>query len=427
MLWAWLLLGTMLKWFLLPSGEKVAAGRMRGERWMTEPFLTGVRVLEVGDSRAVGFAGKLLADFGAEVWVLEAPGRGNRLRRRRPLLPNGVSGLFEFLARGKRSLTADLDLDDGQELARRFAARCDGVLSERDPWTRIEANGLEGAPAQTLSIVTVSSRGAPHTADLESEFVDFHEGGGGYMTPGRVEDPEREYPIDMAHGGQASYVGGLYTAIAFLHGLALGRATGELVRNDVSLQAALASMMVLNVPWYEYAGVVPSRLRGGRPTRVTNGFVRVKDGRVSLSMIEEHQWHGLVRALDAPEWTAWPVFATALERSANWDAMIACLEEHLRDTSAQEVMERCQAQNVPVFAVREMEDVLKSVHEQARGFFAPSEPDGVLLPTNPWIIDGVPLSSGGRSPAIGEHTVEALQLLGMDHEDYEAFREAGVV
>lgn len=394
---------------------------------MTEPFLSGVRVLEAGDSRAVGFAGKLLADFGAEVWLLEAPGWGNRLRRRRPLLPSGVSGLFEFLARGKRSLTADLDLEDGQELVRRFAARCDGVIAARELWECVEQDGWDGERQQTRSVITVSSRGAPHTAALESEFVDFHEGGGGYMTPGRVEDAEREYPIDMAHGGQASYVGGLYTAIAFLHGLALGRATGEQVRNDVSLQAALASMMVLNVPWYEYAGVVPSRLRSGRPTRATNGFVRAKDGRVSLSMIEEHQWDGLVRALGAPEWTTWPVFATALERSANWDAMIACLEDHFRDTSAREVMERCQAQNVPVFVVREMEDVLKSAHEQARGFFAPSEPDGVLLPTNPWIIDGVPLSSRGRSPGVGEHTAEALQVLGMDKEDYEAFREAGVV
>src|SRR5438067_1715387 len=97
---------------------------------MAEGFLTGVRVLEVGESRAVGFAGKLLADLGAEVWLVEAPGRGNRLRRRRPLLPGGVSGLFEFLARGKRSMTVDLEMEDGQELARRFAALCNGAAGK---------------------------------------------------------------------------------------------------------------------------------------------------------------------------------------------------------------------------------------------------------------------------------------------------------
>jgi crotonobetainyl-CoA:carnitine CoA-transferase CaiB-like acyl-CoA transferase len=394
---------------------------------MAGGFLTGVRVLETGESRAVGFAGKLLTDLGAEVWMLETPGRGNRLRRRRPLLPSGVSGLFEFLARGKRSVTVDLDLEDGQELARRFAAVCDGVIADRAVWKRADS-GEAFEVRRPFNVVTVSSRGAPHPTEPESEFVDFHEGGVGYMTPGRVEDPEREYPIDMTGGGQASYIGGLYSAIAFLQGLALGRATGETVRNDVSLQASAASMMVLNIPWWEYAGTVPSRLRAaGRPTRSTNGFVRVKDGRVSISMIEEHQWDGLLRVLGAPEWTNLPVFATQLDRGANWDALRVCLEEHFKDTPAQEVMERCQAENVPVFVVRDMDMVLKSEHERARGFFAPSKPDGVLMPSNPWIVDDVPVSSHGRSPAIGEHTVEALRLIGMDDEDHEAFQQMGVV
>jgi formyl-CoA transferase len=391
-------------------------------------FLTGVRILELGESRAVGFAGKLLTDLGAEVWMVEAPGLGNRLRRRRPLLPSGVSGLFEFLARGKRSVTIDLRTDDGQELAGRLAGVCDGVIAERAVWSGIEPGEQAGAFLAPMSIVTVSSRGAPHAVEPESEFVDVHEGGVGYMTPGRVGDPVREYPIDMAGGGQASYIGGLYAAIAFLQGLALSRATGVEVRNDVSLQAAAASMMVLNVPWWEYAGIVPSRLRAaGRPTRSTNGFVRVKDGRISISMIEEHQWDGLVRVLGAPEWTNLPVFATQLDRSANWDALRACLEDHFKDTPAQEVMERCQAGNVPVFVVRDMSMVLASEHERARGFFAASEPDGILMPSNPWIVDGEALSSRGRSPGTGEHTIDALRAIGLDREDYEAFREVGVV
>ncbi|HEY7294559.1 MAG TPA: CoA transferase [Dehalococcoidia bacterium] len=395
---------------------------------MAGAFLAGVRVIEAGESRAVGFAGKLLADLGAEVWLLEAPGRGNRLRRRRPLLPSGVGGLFEFLARGKRSVSVDLELEDGQELARRLAGVADGVIAEQAVWERVECNGPSEESATPLSIVTVSSRGAPQPATPESEFVDTHEGGIGYMTPGRVGAPQREYPIDLARGGQASYIGGLWSAIAFLQGLTLSRAVGETVRNDISLQAAAASMMLLNLPWWEYAGTVPSRLRAaGRPSRSVSGFVRVKDGRVSISMIEEHQWDGLLRVLGAPEWTCLPAFATQLDRAANWEALRACLEDHFKETPAREVMERCQAQNVPVFVVRDMSAVLASEHERARGFFVPSEPDGVLLPGTPWLVDGEPVTAHGRSPAIGEHTLEALQLLGMGAEDHAIFRELGVV
>src|SRR5207302_6851684 len=133
------------------------------------------RVLELGESRATGFAGKLLADLGAEVWLVEAPGRGNRLRRRRPLLPDGVSGLFEFLTRGKRSLSADLSLEDGQELVLRFAGICDGVVADRDLWERVEDGEHSGGGQRPLSVVTVSSRGAPESGVPESEFVDAHE------------------------------------------------------------------------------------------------------------------------------------------------------------------------------------------------------------------------------------------------------------
>src|SRR5438067_581241 len=71
-----------------PAAGWVAGCDRRGRR-VADPFLRGVRVLELGESRAVGFAGKLLVDLGADVWLAEAVGRGNRLRRRRPLLPSG--------------------------------------------------------------------------------------------------------------------------------------------------------------------------------------------------------------------------------------------------------------------------------------------------------------------------------------------------
>ncbi|MFN8556802.1 MAG: CoA transferase [Dehalococcoidia bacterium] len=238
----------------------------------------------------------------------------------------------------------------------------------------------------------------------------------------------KEHPIDAAHGGQASYVGGLYAAIALLQAVAVARSSGHAIHNDVSLQSALAAMMVLNVPWFTYAGVAPSRQRSaGRPGRAMGGFIRVKDGRVAITMIEEHQWDGLVRALGAPEWTALPTFTTQLDRSAHWDGIRAFLEEEWRGLTTREVMERCQAENVPVFTVREMDEILASAHEAARGFFAPSEPDGVMLPTNPWMIDGAALGSRGRSPGIGEHTRAALTMLGLSDEDFDAFHEAGVI
>jgi crotonobetainyl-CoA:carnitine CoA-transferase CaiB-like acyl-CoA transferase len=396
---------------------------------MPVDFLQGLRVAVLGESAAAAFAAKLLTDLGAEVWLVEPPGRGHLLRRRRPLLPSGGSGLFEFYARGTRSLTANLDHPDGRELARRFVALTDGVVADRRAWHALDwgaapPRGRQGG----LGVVTVSSRGGEFLDVPANGFVDYHEGGGGYMTPGRVEQPEVEYPIDMALGGQPSMMGGLAAAIALLQAARLAAATGETVWNDVSEQAAVAGLMILNVPWVEYAGMAPRRtVAGGRPTRSTGGFVRVAGGRVAITMIEEHQWDALLRVLGRPEWTDLPVFATQLDRASNWDALRSFLEDEWKDLSADDVMRRCQAENVPVFAVREMAEILASQHEAARGYFSPSEPDGLLLPTNPWRVDGAAVSSAGRAPALGEHTSAALALLGLEAEDQELFAEEGVV
>ena len=68
--------------------------------------LTGVLVLELGNFIAAPTAGRLLADFGADVIKVERPGAGDELRRWR-LHGGSTSLLFRTLGRNKRSITLD--------------------------------------------------------------------------------------------------------------------------------------------------------------------------------------------------------------------------------------------------------------------------------------------------------------------------------
>ncbi|HZE17011.1 MAG TPA: CoA transferase, partial [Mycobacterium sp.] len=65
--------------------------------------LTGIRVVELAESVAGEYCGKLLADFGAEVIKVEAPGRGSPTRAMSPLVGDGCegSGLFGYLNTNK--------------------------------------------------------------------------------------------------------------------------------------------------------------------------------------------------------------------------------------------------------------------------------------------------------------------------------------
>jgi len=81
--------------------------------------LAGLKVLELGQLIAGPFAGKVLAEFGAEVIKIEPPASGkdpggDPLRQWR-LLHDGTSLWWYVQARNKKSVTANLRMAEGQE------------------------------------------------------------------------------------------------------------------------------------------------------------------------------------------------------------------------------------------------------------------------------------------------------------------------
>ena len=93
--------------------------------------LRGLRVVEVADEISGPYCGKLLADLGAEVTKIEAPG-GDSLRRWGPF-PGGRPdpdrcGLFEYLNAGKRITVLDTASDSGGAAARRLIGDADVLI-----------------------------------------------------------------------------------------------------------------------------------------------------------------------------------------------------------------------------------------------------------------------------------------------------------
>src|SRR4051794_27130753 len=95
--------------------------------------LEGVRVLEVGQLLAGPFAGCVLGYFGAEVIKIE-PLQGDPLRNWR-VLKNGTSLWWYSLARNKKSVTLDLQQEQGQAIVRQLATRCDVLVENFRPGT----------------------------------------------------------------------------------------------------------------------------------------------------------------------------------------------------------------------------------------------------------------------------------------------------
>lgn len=102
--------------------------------------LAGVRVLELGNFIAAPTAGRLLADFGADVIKVERPGIGDELRRWR-LHGGSTSLLFRTFGRNKRSITLDVKTSQGKDIALSLIKRSDIVLENFRPGT-LEKWGL---------------------------------------------------------------------------------------------------------------------------------------------------------------------------------------------------------------------------------------------------------------------------------------------
>ena len=94
----------------------------------------------MGQLIAGPFAGKTLADFGADVIKIEPPGSGDPLRNWR-LLQDGTSVWWQVQSRNKRSVALDLRAAEGQEIVRRLIAEADVLIENFRPGT-LEGWGL---------------------------------------------------------------------------------------------------------------------------------------------------------------------------------------------------------------------------------------------------------------------------------------------
>src|ERR1700752_2145028 len=94
--------------------------------------LQGIKVIEIGTLIAAPFAARLMAEFGAEVIKIEAPGDGDPIRKWRKL-HQGTSLWWYLQSRNKKSLSLNLKSPDGIAIARKLAAGADVVIENLRP------------------------------------------------------------------------------------------------------------------------------------------------------------------------------------------------------------------------------------------------------------------------------------------------------
>lgn len=340
---------------------------------MTASALDGVLVLDLSGAVPAALAGKLLADLGARVVMVE-PATGTPLRQH---------GLFDYLAGGKESVVASGDAEFGAWLAAADVVLTDGS----SPW---HASALGGRPDTTvLADVSPFGRSGPYADWAGSDLVTWAMGGYLYFTG----SPDRE-PIWLP-GGQAQLHAGAHTALAALVGLYerdwSGRGQGVEV---AELDAALTAHAWLVSSWA--ACGLPLLRQPGDLIRAVDGWVyvmRIVPKDELFVMIDRPDLADENLTIDIPTWTV------------NIPRIFQAVAEWAKDKTVAEIVEFGQLLRVAVTPVVDGAGVLADEQLASRDWW---EREGdTAYPGQPYKLTATPSARRGPAPAIGAHSGSA--------------------
>lgn len=394
---------------------------------MTGP-LTGLRVLDLGTRIAAPFCAGLLGEQGAEVIKVEQPGTGDFMRGIGPFA-EGYSLFWAVEGRGRKSVTLDLRKPEGQALLRRLAGTADVLVENFRPGTLERWNIAPDALPGRLVTVRISSFGqdGPNSKRPGLDRVGIGFGGLMHLT-GYPDRPPVRVGVTIS-----DYLTGVFAAQAATAALyerdAGGTGTGAVI--DAALYGASLRILEWTLPAYDRLGVVRSREGNRLANSAPLDNYPTGDGRyVCIVAGSDANFARLCAAMERPELPTDPRYATLPLRAGRSDEINGVVAEWTRTLSADEVVERCVAADVPVATAFTAADLFADPHVAARGDLVTVQ-DPVAGPLRqqgpyPRRVGQVPEAPSG-APRLGEHTTEVLTDLGLDEAELTRLAEAGVI
>jgi formyl-CoA transferase len=394
--------------------------------------LTGVRVLELGSFIAVPTAGRLLADFGADVVKIEKPNDGDELRRWR-LHGGDTSLLWRTIGRNKRSLSLDMRQPDGAEIVMRLVRESDVVLVGFRPGT-LESWGLgpvamrEANPDLVLVQVSGFGQTGPYRARPGFGAVAEAISGLRHVTG----DPDR--PSSRVGISLADSVAGLYAVIGALLGLLRRRqgAGGETV--DVALYEAVFSLMESLVPDYDVFGVRPQRGGPRLPGIAPSNTYRALDGWVVLAGNGNAIFKRLMNLIGRPDLSEDPRLADNAGRVEHQDELDAAIAGWVAAHTQAQAIDELSTADVPSGPIYSVEEIVVDPHFADRGMLEPHEvrisSGDVRTARFAGVVPKLERSPGvvrRLGPELGQDTAEILDALGLAPEDQDRLRADGVI
>ncbi len=391
--------------------------------------LQGVRIIDATNVLMGPFATQVLADYGADVIKVEAPG-GDIMRHAGAMKHERMGPIYLHANRNKRSIVMDLKNPEGRAALLELARGADLFVHNVRP-AAMKRLGLdypdlaEASPRIIyLALVGFDQRGpyAPLTA-----VDDVIQGATGICSL-----------LGQASGGPPSYfplvivdrVCGINAAQVALAALFMRERTGRGQSIEVPMFETMAQFVMGDHLGGETFDPPAGPMGYSRLLTPNRRPYRTRDGYLALLVYTDGQWRQFFEAIGEPERFDDERFSTQAARAKHYEVAYAMLSEQMLKRTTAEWLELLQARDIPCMPIHDPRSLMNDPQLQAVDFFQtmdhPSEGRvRMMRVASRW--SDADLSIRHHAPRPGEHSAEILREAGFQEDRIESLIAAGVV
>jgi formyl-CoA transferase len=392
--------------------------------------LAGVRVLELGNYIAAPTAGRMLADFGAEVIKVERPVTGDELRNWR-LYSGDTSMLYRTINRNKKSIVIDLKTERGREIVLDLVRHCDVLLENFRPGT-LEKWGLGPEELDRVNpelvITRISAFGQTGPLSERPGFAAVAEAFGGLRE--LVGDPDRPPVRTGVSIGEP--IARIYAAFGTVMALfQRERVKVPLAQRviDVALNESVLSVMESLVPDYLAYGVTRERV-GGRMEGIapSNAYPCADGTSIIVAGNGDAIFQRYMQTIGRPDLAEDPELQSNAGRWQRREELDTAIGQWTILHDRDEALKLLDEAGVPSGPIYTAADICADEQYEARNMIqhfavdiGESQPKSVGFPGIVPVIGGASLPIRNVGPDLGQNTREVLStVLGLSDDDIGA-------
>jgi formyl-CoA transferase len=412
--------------------------------------LEGVRVLDFTHVQSGPTCTQLLGYMGADVIKIERPGVGDITRGQLRDVKGADSLYFTMLNGNKRSITIDSKHPKGKEIIERLIKHCD-VLVENFAPGALDRMGFTWERIHKLNprmiVASVKGFGPGPYEDCKVYENVAQCAGGSASTTGFRDGPPLVTGAQIGDSGT-----GLHLAFGIVAALYQRMRTGRGQKVLAAMQDGVLNLARVKLrdqqrlahgPLTEYSqygeGIpfgkaVPragNDSGGGQPGWILKckGWETDPDAYIYF-ITQAPVWEAICDLIGKPEWKTDPDYAKPPARLPRLKHIFATIEEWTKTKTKFEVMEICNAVDIPVGPILSMKEIAEEPSLRATGTVVEVDHPTrgkYLTVGNPVKMSDSP-TEVTRSPLLGEHTNEVLKKeLGYSEREIAEIKASGAV